>query len=183
MLMRSGGQAYGKFNVRQPPVAEVQSRVDFWAVFSRWLKSKSSTPAADSSFEVDLARLASDSDQRPWTQLSRQERIVLAVWQLEAEVNNGGFDQYFHNSAGERAPFAIEALLEIGAPNCAAVVGRATQLVLGEARDWSAARNAFVDASPDIGDALEPVDQEFYLYPDDLEALLRAYVRGQRSGG
>lgn len=152
-------------------------------MFSRWFKPKSATPAADSRVDVDLGRLASDLEQRPWSQLSRQERIVLAVWQLEAEVNNGGFDQYFHNSAGEHAPFAIEALLEIGAPNCAAVVGRATQLVLGEARDWSAALNALVDASPDIGDALEPIDQEFYLYPDDLEALLRAYVLGQRSGG
>lgn len=152
-------------------------------MFSRWFKPKSATPAAASSVDVDLGRVASDLEQRPWTKLSRQERIVLAVWQLEAEVNNGGFDQYFRNSAGEHAPFAIEALLEIGAPNCAAVVGRATQLVLGGAWDWSAARNAFGDASPNTGDAFEPLDQEFYLYPDDLEALLSAYVRAQRSGG
>lgn len=109
-------------------------------MFSRWFKLK---PApANSSEEGEFARLVGDIEQRPWTQLSKQERVILAVWQLEAEVNNGGFDQYFRNSAGEHAPCAIEALEEIGAPNCAAIVRRAVRLVLGEVGDWQKARGA-----------------------------------------
>lgn len=150
-------------------------------MFSRWFKLK---PApANSSEEGEFARLVGDIEQRPWTQLSKQERVILAVWQLEAEVNNGGFDQYFRNSAGEHAPCAIEALEEIGAPNCAAIVRRAVRLVLGEVGDWQKARGAFLAASPDVEGTLEALDQEFYLYPEDLGTLLSEYLGGQRSGG
>lgn len=149
-------------------------------MFSRWFKPK---PApANSSEEVELARLVGDIEQRPWAQLSKQERVVLAVWQLEAEVNNGGFDQYFRNSAGEHAPWAIEALEEIGAPNCAAIVRRAVRLVVGEVGEWQKARGAFLAASPDLEGALETLDQEFYRYPDDLERRLSEYLGGWRSG-
>ena len=34
---------------------------------------------------------------------------------LEAEVNNGGFDQYFYNSAGDNTAETIQALETIGA--------------------------------------------------------------------
>lgn len=176
-----GYRRAGDFRTR--PLLDLQSVADTEPMFSRWFKAKSSPAPAHADVVVDLFRIAGDLQQRSWTQLSERERVFLAIWQLEAEVNNGGFDQYFRNSAGELAPFATEALLEIGAPNCAAIVSRAVQLVLGERRDWSAARSAFPDASPDIGEALKPVDQKFYLYPDDLEALLRAYVSGQRLGG
>ena len=37
------------------------------------------------------------------------------VDELEAEINNGGFDQYFFNSAGDKAAEAINALEAIGA--------------------------------------------------------------------
>ncbi|MEJ2420051.1 MAG: DUF4375 domain-containing protein [Exilibacterium sp.] len=43
-----------------------------------------------------------------------------AFWQqyaLEAEVNNGGFDQLFYNSAGDIAFYTAKALDSIGAHN------------------------------------------------------------------
>jgi hypothetical protein len=36
-----------------------------------------------------------------WDALSDRDRILITVWELEADVNNGGFDQYFFNSAGD----------------------------------------------------------------------------------
>ena len=35
--------------------------------------------------------------------LSPGERVFLYVWNLEAEVNNGGFEQFYLNSAGDNA--------------------------------------------------------------------------------
>jgi hypothetical protein len=44
---------------------------------------------------------------------------------LEAEVNNGGFDQYFFKSAGDEAVAAIAALIAIGATKIAALLSYA----------------------------------------------------------
>jgi Domain of unknown function (DUF4375) len=35
---------------------------------------------------------------RDWQSLSEPERLLVAFGELRAEVNNGGFDQYFFNS-------------------------------------------------------------------------------------
>jgi hypothetical protein len=46
--------------------------------------------------------------------MDRDETITF-IDDLEAEVNNGGFHQYFYNSAGDNTAEAIRALEEIGA--------------------------------------------------------------------
>jgi hypothetical protein len=43
---------------------------------------------------------------------TEQERVIRLVWNLESEVNNGGFDQYFFNSTGD---FAAETLVHLKA--------------------------------------------------------------------
>ena len=47
------------------------------------------------------------------------QKIFSCVWALEAEVNNGGFSQYFFNSSRETAGFVVEALKVIGASKTA----------------------------------------------------------------
>ena len=54
--------------------------------------------------------------------LSVPERVVEAIWRLDAEVWNGGFDQYYFNSSGNDAHFAVRALETIGADDMAAIV-------------------------------------------------------------
>jgi hypothetical protein len=57
--------------------------------------------------------------------LAARDRVLVTIWGLEAEVNNGGFDQYYFNGAGNQAFFAPEALRLIGASRMAEVVARA----------------------------------------------------------
>src|SRR5688572_17376891 len=45
--------------------------------------------------------------QKPEARLTDTERRLLAAYWVEAEVNNGGFDQYFFNSAGDNAEEAL----------------------------------------------------------------------------
>jgi hypothetical protein len=42
--------------------------------------------------------------------LSEKEQAIYTMWWLEAEVNNGGFHQYFWNSAGDHTKVALESL-------------------------------------------------------------------------
>jgi hypothetical protein len=52
---------------------------------------------------------------KPPERLSSIERKLLAVADLREEVNNGGFEQYFSNAAGDRLALALQALKEMGA--------------------------------------------------------------------
>lgn len=109
--------------------------------------------------------------------LSPIEAVGVGIWTLEEEVNNGGFDQYYFNSAGDLALSTVTALKSIGAVRAARIL--------------EAANAAFPDASPPGDrfkrqDALdehvdrshfEPLDAEFYTYPDNLLSLLASYLR------
>jgi len=94
---------------------------------------------------------------------SPEQRVFSAIWVLEAEVNNGGFDQYFHNTDLATVSFAPAALREIGAHMCADIVSRA--LVIAPDLE-----------SPEAARQLDGLDSEFYAYPNDLTDLLYAYV-------
>lgn len=52
------------------------------------------------------------------------DNIMCAV-ELDAEVINGGFNQYFYNSDGERTERAKNTFVKLGAMQVADVVGRA----------------------------------------------------------
>src|SRR5215472_8518696 len=47
--------------------------------------------------------------------LSHEEKLYFAVGLLQAEVYNGGFDQYFFNSSGSHYAAAEEGLIVLGA--------------------------------------------------------------------
>lgn len=61
------------------------------------------------------------------TGLTEPEQVFLRVWNLEAEVNNGGFAQYFENSAGDYAVGTPDALRSVGAPEMATLAEQAMQ--------------------------------------------------------
>lgn len=50
-----------------------------------------------------------------WDALTESERHICAVEELEAELNNGGFAQYYFNSAGNHWKVALNGLAAIGA--------------------------------------------------------------------
>jgi hypothetical protein len=100
--------------------------------------------------------------------------VARLVQALEDEVNNGGFDQYFFNSAGNEAAQAIEALVAIGADKTAAILRRAcARFPAGmPPTEWSTRQEQLLEiVSPD-SEAFEEDDAEFYRYQDDLAAMV-----------
>lgn len=111
--------------------------------------------------------------------LSRPEQVFRAIWELESEVNNGGFEQYYANSSGDTALAVVEALEAIGAREAARIV-KAAHGVFPEGRpspDATERQSALEELGPDSLARLEELDQEFFRYPDNLTALLYDYVR------
>lgn len=134
-----------------------------------------------------LIKLAESPTSRFWRVeydvLSTPERVFLNIWELESEVNNGGFDQYFFNSSGRLVPNVVAALHAIGASAMAQVVQRAIEAV-GQDVQWQddTARQVYMtELSPQATNTLSDLDQAFYRYPDDLTMLLYRYVSERRA--
>ncbi len=111
-------------------------------------------------------------------QQSLPQKVFTASWEIESEVNNGGFSQYFLNDSAESASFVVNALTTIGAPKTAEICGRAIVTVFpgGLPQTAEAVQSRAADSSEDILAKLEPLDQEFFSYPRNLTDLLFAYV-------
>ena len=134
-----------------------------------------------------LIRLSESPTSRFWRldykDLSTPERVFLVIWELESEVNNGGFYQYFCNSSGVLAPHVVGALKTIGAKATADVVQRALNAVVNTIASWSddAQRQEQANQlSSGTRQILEELDQEYYASPEDLTPLLYKYVADHR---
>jgi hypothetical protein len=119
-----------------------------------------------------------------YDKLSAPEQVFLLIWELESEVNNGGFHQYFYNSSGVLAPNVVSALKAMGAQATAEIAQRALNAVGNAITSWSndADRQASVNRlSSGTRQILENLDQEYYKCPEDLTPLLYKYVAEHRT--
>ncbi|HEY0997113.1 MAG TPA: DMP19 family protein [Gemmatimonadaceae bacterium] len=60
--------------------------------------------------------------------LTDDERVVLCLGEMEAEVNNGGWEQYFLNSSGDHAHDTLRALQAVGATVAAEILQSAMKV-------------------------------------------------------
>jgi hypothetical protein len=98
----------------------------------------------------------------PRRRLPPDDRLVLLVGELEADVSNGGFSQYLDNKGRRRARAALAALRKVGARTTARM------LVTAMAPRTTAPQRSALDA-------------RFHAAPEDL-ALLTARRVGLRPG-
>jgi hypothetical protein len=112
--------------------------------------------------------------------LSEVDRILVTIWGLEADMNNGGFNQYYFNGAGDEAFFAPEALRRIGALRMAEIVSRANAVFGPDGpsrdRDVRQAQLSLVDPEGADQHPWDDLDREFYAYPDDIATLLTNFL-------
>ena len=104
--------------------------------------------------------------------------IVDLVLQLEDEVNNGGFHQFFNNSSGNNTAETIQALEAIGATVVADILMRAASKFPNNMppRDRSQ-RLEVLRANFPRTDEFKELDTAFFAYPEDLSGLIAAYKR------
>jgi len=114
--------------------------------------------------------------------LNSIERDILHVYLLESEVNNGGFDQYFINSAGDHAVEALESLWRIGAPKALALLQQAIDAFEPALPSTDrAARNSQVMSLPEaMQDLWYELDQQFCASAEPLWQLVLSYVESRQ---
>jgi hypothetical protein len=104
--------------------------------------------------------------------------VVDLVIDLEDEVNNGGFHQYFNNSSGDKTAETIEALEAMGAPIVADILRRAAFKFPGHMppNDRTQRLEVLWSNFPRATEFKE-LDTQFFAYPEDLSGLIAAYKR------
>jgi hypothetical protein len=135
-------------------------------------------------FFLELWRaLYEKMERKSLNSFNHAELRIFAVWTLEAEVNNGGFDQFFFNSSGELALEALGGLEMIGADAMADIVRRA--LAVFPSGGPTRKREKRWLQTDVLGESAKhqwsQLDKEYYRYPDDISTLVRKYCIEHRA--
>ena len=154
-------------------------------IFDRLFGAKPAddAPVAEPSSEEYLFSIVDGIQTRERTvgyeSLAPVERVFTCVWTLEAEVNNGGFEQFYLNSSGDIAADTPSALRAIGAEHTASLVDRANAVFGpdGPPVDRDARTEVVENLEDSALEVFEEVDSAFLEYQDNLSALLAAYMK------
>jgi hypothetical protein len=111
------------------------------------------------------------------------QRIFLFVENLEREINNGGFNQFYSNSSGNFSQETVNALLEIRAEKTAEIVKKANSEFKSEnvPKDRTERQNELELIGGKAEKNWNKCDSEFYEYQDNLTELLIAFVIKNKS--
>ena len=110
--------------------------------------------------------------------LMNNQDIAELVKLLEAELNNGGFDQFFFNSSGDKTDEIIEALQVVGAVKTAEICKRAAAKFPGgmPPKDWAKRQDVLVDEVSPEADAFQDMDRDFYSSSENLSELVSVFL-------
>ena len=128
-------------------------------------------------FETALSKF----DGGNFDSLSETDKILVTIWGIEADVNNGGFDQYYFNGAGDQAYYAPTALAAIGARQMAEIASRANALFgpEGPPRSWEERQVRLEEVTANDDQLWDSLDREFQNYPDDYAIINELHARGE----
>lgn len=110
--------------------------------------------------------------------LSATDQELVALWRMEADINNGGFMQFLCNWGDQTCQLALQALRKIGAVHMLDVLSRMRALIdRFEASPEVVQLNDIYGAMTQAEqDEMEALDHAFWDYPDPLSRLgLRWY--------
>lgn len=139
--------------------------------------------ADDTEFAIALSNhLFARADAVGFEGLTHAERVAYCIDGLEREVNNGGFDQFFVNSAGDWAQETVSALEQIGALQTAALMRQAMAVFPGAkpATDRDERFEQLSALSVEDRARFNELDGAFYEYPDNLAQQVRQFVEQHR---
>jgi hypothetical protein len=114
-----------------------------------------------------------------FSDLTEPERVFIYIDLLEAQVNNGGFDQFFFNSSGDHAHEILAAYKTIKAYKTADLIEEAIKLfpTLPVPKDTTTRRELMQDLDEKISEEWHQLDDKFYEYEDNIPELIIEYVK------
>ncbi|RKF38506.1 hypothetical protein BCY89_27195 [Sphingobacterium siyangense] len=126
------------------------------------------SPAYDKEYEIVLS----------W---NKSRQAIYMISRLEAEVNNGGYNQFYFNSSGQFAAALPEALKLVGATKFADLTERANSTFEKEKSKITEAQDGTVEGFSKSyeNNPLNKFDEEFYKLNDvkNLQKIQVDYIR------
>ncbi|WET68827.1 DUF4375 domain-containing protein [Sphingobacterium sp.] len=112
---------------------------------------------------------------------NKSRQAIYMISQLEAEVNNGGYNQFYFNSSGQFAAALPEALKLVGAPKFADLTERANSTFEKEKSKITEDQDGTVEGFSKSyeNNPLNKFDEEFYKLHDveNLQKIQVDYIR------
>lgn len=100
-----------------------------------------------------------------FSKLNEYEKVFLVMDKLDMEVNNGGFDQFFHNTDGHYNDILVSSAEAIKAYDIAKICRKALAIY---------AKNVEEDS---VIEELNPCDDAFYASEDSITGLSVRYAK------
>jgi uncharacterized protein DUF4375 len=102
--------------------------------------------------------------------------------ELEREVNNGGFDQYFQNSSGRYANDTVDTLKLIGANGTAKILESAIEMFPDKIVpiDEDLREEIYQQINVKASEHWGKLDEQFFKYEDNLNELNMEFVKNNR---
>ena len=117
-------------------------------------------------FEYIFEKLSKKSDYgSELSRLNDKEKVFMSMALLEQEVNNGGFDQYFHNIGGIYNDFLVSSAEAIKAYNIAEICKKALAVYAEHSEQEG------------IIEELSEYDDAFYKSKDPISELCAKYAK------
>ena len=115
--------------------------------------------------------------------LTEQQKIFYYNQNLEREINNGGFNQYFFNSSGDFAHETIKSLKLIKADKTAEILEKAIEQFPEKlvSKDRNIRQHILEQMTEIENEIFEELDQKFFKYEDDLNALNIEFVKQNKN--
>ena len=115
--------------------------------------------------------------QTGYDSLSEQEKVIYCIGQLEAEINNGGFNQFFWNSSGDYLNETLSSLEKIEAIQTKSILEEAASYLGSNIPKNQTARQELLESiKEEFEEKLEELDGRFYRYEDDIASLVNSYL-------
>lgn len=110
--------------------------------------------------------------------LSKSEKVFVFVENLEKELNNGGFNQFFFNSTGNYCNETLEALKIIKAEKTFKLLEEAINQFPNKKipLDEDKRRNLIEKIEDKVEEKWNELDNFFYKYEDDIAKMLLNFV-------
>jgi hypothetical protein len=113
--------------------------------------------------------------------LTPQEHVLLAVTALFAEVNNGGYDQFFRNRSRKFVSIVVDSLMQVGLPAHAKITEKAINALELRRFDVSTINAAIAKESKERDDVLDECDRSFYKIQRGVARKIYLFLKANRS--
>lgn len=112
--------------------------------------------------------------------LSYGQKALYYWWYVDAQVNNGGFTQFYFNGYSKYVPTIIKGLNHIGDKKMAELVNRSYEIYLKENKKIKDARKGglqeFSNLYKEIED-FDELDNEYYVLNEQTMKIIEKYIR------